>query len=209
MNLPLVLLAALLCAWQVALGAAPVQAATVDAVADAACTNCHPGVARGKVVHAAVEMGCTTCHVPVDGSVVPHQSAAKFPKALSAEPSALCANCHEAALFTGKVVHAPVEAGQCMGCHDPHASPYQGLLKMEPAKLCLDCHGDIAKGPHVVAGFSRSGHPLGNDKKEVLDPLRLGKAFYCASCHEPHRSTLPKLTRFEKGTASCQKCHKF
>jgi predicted CXXCH cytochrome family protein len=208
MKTRLVLLAAFTGAWLLAFGAATSHAANVDAAADAACAKCHPAAAGGKVVHAAVEMGCSTCHVPVDASVVPHRSSGKFPKALRAEGSAVCANCHEAALFTGKVVHAPVEAGQCMGCHDPHASPYQGLLKMEPAKLCLDCHGDIAKGPHVVAGFSRSGHPLGNDKKVVPDPLRLGKTFYCASCHEPHRSTLPKLTRFDQGTVSCQKCHK-
>jgi predicted CXXCH cytochrome family protein len=81
-------------------------------------------------------------------------------------------------------------------------------LKAEPATLCLDCHPDIKKGPHVIAGFTRSGHPLGNDKKEAQDPLRPGKKFYCASCHEPHRSELPKLNRFGKGMVACQQCHK-
>ena len=177
---------------------------------DEVCLKCHAALADKKVVHAAVHMGCTTCHAELDAGSTPHKykDKSKSPMGLSAEGPALCAKCHDDKLFRGKVVHGPVAAGMCMGCHDPHSSDNQGLLKKKPATLCLDCHPDIAKGPHVIAGFSRSGHPLGNDKKEAADPLRPGKTFYCASCHEPHRSDLPKLSRFDKGMASCQKCHK-
>lgn len=175
---------------------------------DKPCLDCHAERAQKKVVHAAVQMGCVTCHAELDASSVPHKSTGKNAKGLLAEAPALCANCHDKTLFEGKVVHGPVAAGMCLGCHDPHSSDNIGLLKKEPATLCLDCHSDIRKGPHVIAGFTRSGHPLGNDKKEVQDPLRPGKKFYCAACHEPHRSELPKLNRFAKGMVSCQKCHK-
>lgn len=197
------LLAALALSWLLAVLATPARAA-----GDAECVKCHPAAATGKFVHAAVEMGCATCHGPLDASVVPHRGPAKFPKALNAEPPALCASCHEAGLFEGRVVHAPVGSGQCLGCHDPHASRNLGLLRSAPAQLCLDCHPEVAKAPHVVAGITRSGHPLGNEAREVEDPLRPGRTYYCAGCHEPHRSQRDKLVRFDKGMASCQKCHR-
>jgi len=174
---------------------------------DKPCLECHAELAQKKVVHAAVHMGCTICHAELDTRNVPHKSKGKSAKGLSAEGPALCANCHDKTLFEGKVVHGPVAAGMCLGCHDPHASDNIGLLKKDPATLCLDCHSDIRKGPHVIAGFTRTGHPLGNEKREVQDPLRPGKKFYCAGCHEPHRSELPKLRRFPLGMVSCQKCH--
>lgn len=174
---------------------------------NAACFECHAALAQKPVVHAAVHMGCASCHAELDAISVPHRSKGKIAKGLSAEGPALCTNCHDKTLFEGRVVHAPVAARTCLGCHDPHASDHLGLLKQEPATLCLDCHPDVKKGPHVIAGFTRSGHPLGNDKHRAQDPLRPGKTFYCAGCHEPHRSQTPKLARFDKGMGSCQKCH--
>jgi predicted CXXCH cytochrome family protein len=171
------------------------------------CLECHAALAQKKVVHAAVHMGCASCHAEIDASAMPHKYKGKGRKGLAAEGPALCASCHENKLFEGKVVHGPVASGMCLGCHNPHASDFIGLLKTEPATLCLDCHPDIKKGPHVIAGFTRSGHPLGNDNRDVQDPLRPGKKFYCAACHEPHRSELPKLNRFGKGMVACQKCH--
>jgi predicted CXXCH cytochrome family protein len=182
--------------------------ALVGQAQDKPCLECHAELAQKKVVHAAVHMGCAICHAELDASRMPHRSKGKMAKGLAADGPALCANCHDNKLFEGKIVHGPVAAGMCLGCHDPHGSDNIGLLKKEPATLCLDCHPDIRKGPHVIAGFTRSGHPLGNDAREVQDPLRPGKKFYCAGCHEPHRSELPKLTRYGKGMESCQKCHK-
>jgi predicted CXXCH cytochrome family protein len=173
------------------------------------CAQCHADLANKKFVHAAVQMGCNTCHSELDASAVPHKSRGKFAKGLKAEGAAVCTTCHEPKMFEGKLVHAPVAAGMCSGCHNPHSSDYVGLAPKAPAEQCFDCHADVKKRPHVIVGFSGGGHPLGDAKKVVADPLRDGKPFYCASCHEPHRSTLPRLMRFEgKGMASCQKCHK-
>jgi predicted CXXCH cytochrome family protein len=122
----------------------------------------------------------------------------------------LCNDCHEKKMFQGKVVHGPVASGPCTECHDPHSSDFTALLNKEPVAVCFDCHSDIKKRPHVIVGFSVGGHPLGEatPPKMTADPLRPGKPFYCAACHEPHKSDLPKLNRFEKGMSSCQKCHK-
>jgi predicted CXXCH cytochrome family protein len=183
--------------------AVPAPAQNVD------CNQCHADLINKKFVHAAVQMGCKTCHSDIDASSIPHKATGKLAKGLSAEPPALCNNCHESKLFQGKIVHAPVAAGMCTGCHNPHASDSAGLLAKAPAALCLDCHADVKKTPHVAAVFAGGTHPLGDAKKEkdVADPLRPGRTFYCASCHEPHRSESPKLMRFPKGTSSCQKCH--
>lgn len=176
---------------------------------DAQCSKCHAPLFQRKSVHGAVPMGCRTCHVEMDAAS-PHQVRGKVAKGLAGEPLALCNDCHEKRLYEGKVVHAPVAAGICLVCHDPHASDHAGLLRKPPATLCLDCHPEIAKTPHVIAGFSRSGHPLGEEGRErpAQDPLRPGKKFYCAACHEPHRSELPALNRFPKGMSSCRNCHR-
>jgi predicted CXXCH cytochrome family protein len=177
---------------------------------DADCVKCHADHGQKKFEHAAMAMGCKTCHSDLDASTVPHKLKGKFAKGLSAEGAALCNNCHEAKMFQGKVVHAPVASGMCTSCHDPHGSDNAGLLTKAPAALCLDCHSDVKKKPHLVAGFSSKGHPIGDEKKpkEVQDPLRPGKPFYCAACHEPHAGELPRLSRFGKGMGQCQKCHK-
>lgn len=196
-------LAQLACAWALAFGL-PAQAQDPD------CGQCHADLAAKNVVHAAVRTGCKTCHDQLDATSVPHKSKGKAPKGLSAESPALCGSCHEKRLFEGKLVHAPVAAGMCTACHDPHASNNVGLLKKDPAALCLDCHADVTKKPHLIVGFSGGGHPLGDAKKPTAatDPLRSGKPFYCVACHEPHRSDRPRLSRFDKGMQSCQACHK-
>jgi predicted CXXCH cytochrome family protein len=179
--------------------------------ADDNCETCHAELSRGKVVHAALGNGCATCHAAIDTSAVPHKVTGKYAKGLSAPPGELCLTCHDKQDFKGKVTHAPVAAEMCTGCHNPHASDQQGLLGKEPAKLCLDCHADVKKKPHLVVGFTSSGHPLGDEKRpgQVADPLRKEKPFSCASCHEPHRSDRPKLSRFDPaaGMAYCQRCH--
>ena len=194
-------LAHLACALVLAVaGVLPAQAQ------DNPCLLCHAALVDKKVVHAAVQIGCTSCHTDLDTSAMPHKVKGKIAKGLSAEPPALCTNCHDKKLFQGKLVHVPAAAGMCLGCHNPHASDNIGLLKKDPATLCLECHPDIKTKAH--GGFSRGQHPLGFESKEREDPLRKGKKFYCAACHEPHRSERPKLNRFAKGMAACQQCHK-
>lgn len=177
---------------------------------DVDCLQCHQDLAAKKVVHAAQSAGCKVCHAALDASSVPHKLSGKSPRGLAADPPALCTGCHEAAMFEGKFVHAPVAGGLCTLCHDPHASDYARLLKKEPVAVCLDCHDHVARGSHVVAGFSAKGHPVGIGGRAVADPLRPGTAFYCGSCHQPHRSEFARLTRFDTQSshAFCRECHR-
>lgn len=191
--------------WFVALQPAlgPVAAQTSD------CLACHARMLEKKFVHGAVHKGCDACHADLDASVTPHKPKGRSATGQKAERQDACTGCHDAKEFNGRFVHAPVAEGKCSTCHDPHASDFVGLSRRPPAEQCLDCHPDVKKRPHVIVGFSAGGHPIGDAKKVAIDPLRAGKPFYCAACHEPHRSGHAMLMRFEgKGTATCQRCHK-
>ncbi len=166
------------------------------------CYGCHDkALFTKKNVHAAVAMGCTGCHNP-------HSS--KNAKLLVSAPPALCFTCHDKAGFSRKYVHAPVAAGMCLDCHNPHSTDFMDLLVKEPVELCLGCHPAVEKSPHAIVGFSSAGHPIGKKgKKEIKDPKRPGKPFYCGSCHNPHSSDSMRLFRYDaKSTMGlCVHCH--
>ena len=42
-------------------------------------------------------------------------------------------------------LHKPVAQGQCLVCHEPHASNNHGMLRKPAAALCLDCHPNVTK----------------------------------------------------------------
>lgn len=197
--------------WVAALAAAILAASLASAAGEEGCARCHARSLQGRYAHGAGRLECAACHAAIDASVVPHRPGAGGKPAAVDAPGA-CLRCHERHLFEGSVRHAPADAGMCLVCHSPHASDQIALLRKPPATLCLDCHPDVGKTPHVTAGVARPGHPVGGDSRKpgtpVEDPLRPGRPFYCASCHEPHRSTLPYLLRMPKGTRACLECHK-
>ena len=47
--------------------------------------------------------------------------------------------------FEKKIVHKPVQNGECFSCHNAHGSDEAKLLKATGAKLCAQCHGDLMK----------------------------------------------------------------
>lgn len=173
------------------------------------CYGCHDMALFTKTnVHAAVGMGCTGCHNP-------HSS--KIEKLLRADGSELCLTCHDAAPFSKKQVHAPVAGGMCVSCHSPHSSDFMAILVKKPYDLCLDCHSEVTKKPHAIVGFGSARHPLGEQKKDkkgelkdLMDPARPDKPFYCGSCHDPHSTDVNKLLRFNarSGMDLCTHCHK-
>jgi predicted CXXCH cytochrome family protein len=170
------------------------------------CYKCHDKLTfMGKIIHAPVGIGmCINCHVP-------HQSDNE--KLLQSQPPDLCYNCHDKAGFSRKNIHSPVAGGMCLTCHRPHVSEYFALLNRDPINVCFECHSDVRKKPHAVAGFSGAGHQLGltrKGKRNIDDPARPGKRFYCGSCHNPHSSDSIKLFRYEVKSSSglCTYCHK-
>lgn len=173
------------------------------------CYGCHDEALFMKSnLHAALGMGCTACHNP-------HSS--KNAKLLSMEVPDLCFGCHDKALFAGKIVHAPVAGGMCLSCHTPHSSEEAALLLKKPYDLCLDCHAEVSTKQHASTGFGPSRHFLGGKKLTkkggevfIKDPSRPDRAFYCGSCHEPHRAEGGRLFRFgaRSSMSLCTHCHK-
>jgi predicted CXXCH cytochrome family protein len=173
------------------------------------CYGCHDmAIFTKKNVHAAIGMGCTGCHNP-------HSS--KNSKLLRADPPELCFSCHDKSPFTDKRVHPPVAAGMCMSCHTPHSSEVSPILLKKEYDLCVDCHPDIPKKAHVISGFGIGKHPLGEPKitkkgevKQLKNPAKPDKVFYCGSCHNPHSTQVKGLLQFNALSSQelCANCHK-
>lgn len=189
--------------------AAEAASAPADGL-DGACRGCHGKIFRKKVVHGAMQMPCSTCHDAVDTRPIPHKRTGLLGHGLSTEVPALCVQCHDKGLFEGAFVHAPVAGGQCLLCHDPHSSDQVAMLRKPPAALCLDCHAAVGESAHVLSG-STAGHPTGRETRRngpAEDPLRPGRPFYCAGCHEPHRAAIAPLSRVSEISEACPKCHR-
>ena len=162
-------------------------------------------------LHPALDEGCEGCHI-VEGV-----------KLAAKEQKAACYACHTdfGAEEQGKTkfLHAPVTAGECTGCHDPHFSSRPKLQKLE--KGCLECHDafptDGVVHKPVAEGNCKACHSphVGPAPKQLL---RAGNAL-CLGCHESphaqHRSAQVKgkMTQVpddfprDKGELSCIGCH--
>lgn len=101
----------------------------------------------------------------------------------------VCLGCHDLEEDLGaRVPHAPVAAGECTSCHNPHVARYKALLRQRPGLLCARCHDELTaelKSPTV--------HP----------PAAEGR---CADCHRPHGSDNPGLL-VRPGESLCLECH--
>jgi len=104
---------------------------------------------------------CSGCHEPGRGNVLVLPAAQ------------LCGRCHT--LGAGKkFVHGPLNAGGCLVCHDPHASPNPFLLVAASGESCLRCHE--RRSLRAVEGHGEGGGP-------------------CTACHEAHMSDRPYLLK--------------
>lgn len=116
-----------------------------------------------------------------------------------------CEKCHMNVL-AGPVKHGPAEAGQCVLCHDPHASNYSSWTRKQSWRLCTTCHAEKKTGVHLIAGFV---HGVSHPTKEWPDPSRPGKRLACVSCHSPHSSQTKELLGFDVRNKyeMCKYCH--
>ncbi|MFQ5752284.1 MAG: cytochrome c3 family protein [bacterium] len=124
---------------------------------------------------AAEKKECTTCHDQ-------KQSFSLFE-----EPENLCVSCHDQADAT--VVHAPVEEGDCVACHNPHGSKYPHLLIYKEVTLCFQCHDEEELKP--------------TNAKYIHEPVESGA---CTTCHNPHGTINPYML-VEPGKKLCLQCH--
>ncbi len=134
-----------------------------------------PLVFKSVALHPALDEGCDGCHA-VEGV-----------KLVAKEQKAACYACHTdfGAPEEGKqkFLHAPVAAGDCTGCHDPHFSARAKLQKLE--KGCFECHDRFPAEGVVHA------------------PVAEGN---CKGCHSPHVGPAPKQL-LAVGNALCIGCH--
>ena len=83
----------------------------------------------------------------------------------------LCMMCHGdmGPMRNEAYPHAPFANGNCIDCHDPHASDITSMLTMTVEDLCITCH------------------PIGEElsRMQVHAPV---EGFHCTNCHNPHGS---------------------
>ncbi len=137
--------------------------------------KCHPTIGKEKYVHGPVAVNqCAVCHIPT--------ASHKF-KAIT-DFGKLCNRCHVRSHFFGEVVHPPVKKGHCTGCHNPHQSPYEFMLRGEGWKVCLTCH----------------------DKEFAVEKYIHSPAEgVCTDCHSPH--TPWEIPAGRKLDQACYMCH--
>jgi predicted CXXCH cytochrome family protein len=157
--------------------------------AEKSCIDCHKKVIAKRTIHSAIgqfarmEQGCSSCHTE------PHAKK-KGVLSLSSPVPDLCFMCHDKANFAKDQVHAPVAGGDCLTCHNPHASDVSPLLTQPVPFLCQNCHPDKTTGKHVLAGYGFvDNHPIHGR----IDPSRKGRELGCVSCHRPHSSRKKNL----------------
>jgi DmsE family decaheme c-type cytochrome len=178
------------------------KAPPTPAVDTAACLSCHDAAASGMkhTPHASLEQACVSCHdankaaehmsAQIDGKSVPGPTLKK----LTAENlDATCLKCHDKghqANFSGGV-HERRNVS-CVSCHSVHEpkSPKAQLKMASQSETCFQCHQTI-RGKTM-----RSSH----------HPIREGR-MECASCHDPHDSTSPKMISAAYVNEKCLECH--
>ena len=193
------------------------------AAVESAENRCVPREARntfqGAVVHAPVAEGrCMECHGP-------HQTTRRL---LRETPPELCIGCHvkpyvdedgrerpaikalfeaaERPLSEGGVnLHRPVADGNCLCCHDPHASSNPRLLSASHITggyvtydsslyFCLNCHSERAfEEPRTLDATNFRNGNLNLHYRHV----NRVKGRPCVICHEYHASTYDALIRKE------------
>ena len=169
------------------------------------CLECHNDIGKEQFVHSPFGAGeCASCHQPQTGKRHPDDKGSVTPVEVGAK---LCYMCHES-LSGKKYVHAPVASGDCIACHNPHASSNAKLLKISGAPLCLTCHEDkfrhkFGHGP-VEAGNCLVCHdPHQSDNRKLL---KLGGAELCFSCHD-RKGMTGKSVHAPVAKGDCVACH--
>ena len=173
----------------------PLQGQTGESGCTAA--GCHDALMQHAFQHEAAE-DCESCHEPGDGD---HPASEGREFEFSGEVPGLCYDCHDE-YNSGKSVHSPVEDGDCLACHDPHASSKAGLLTeafpaglyaegaVDGYALCFDCHDSDL----FDAENTREATAFRDDRQNLhYVHLKREKSRSCIHCHDLHGSDQPHL----------------
>ncbi len=195
--------------------------------------KCHSDMGQKKFIHGPVAAGkCKVCH----GENNKHMKSPKWNKfgKVKQDMSKTCYSCHDKLAFK-KIMHKPVQQGECTTCHDPHESDYKYQLTAKGADLCFKCHDKklnknrYVHGPAAVGGcvlcheahssdFKNNLRVEGSElcflchtdmKKDFDDAKFTHKpvAENCANCHNPHSSAKKFMLR-DDSPGLCFTCHK-
>jgi predicted CXXCH cytochrome family protein len=179
------------------------------------CQSCHdledPRVSRAHFPFKVERAACEQCHNPhgSDGKALAktvrhppfaqgrcgacHDTGGPNPVKTVLPGKDLCLSCHAGITQQLKKTgssHAPVTAGQCTVCHQPHGSEAKGLLQDREREVCLGCHTKVEERWET----SRSVHP---------EKAGEGR---CTICHTPHAADQPRLVAGEP-LKVCAACH--
>jgi predicted CXXCH cytochrome family protein len=180
--------------------AAAAEHPPIAGLTKADCGGCHDAVSSHRVMHGPVAAGdCAACHI-VDNAPGRRRIAVKN-AAANGDTSALCVSCHQdnAERLKQAHRHAPVAAGRCTACHDPHGSDFRYQLADEGNRACVRCHADIAQAlaqthPHGPAIAACS---ICHDAHAAAHPAQLKAAanVVCLACHRDTANGGPADTR--------------
>ncbi len=165
------------------------------------CLTCHPTKNEGRFVHSAVGMGCQNCHRAASEN---NKTTISF-VAVGAD---LCAMCHE--VKHAQVVHKPYHDGQCLICHNPHASEFRAQARATVGSLCLSCHG-IGRPDVRVNGQAQTVSLLDGRAYDLMSfeqAPKVGGSHAQLSLQTPAgRAALAKGSKKPDAAPSCISCH--
>jgi DmsE family decaheme c-type cytochrome len=165
------------------------------------CRLCHESAVKAfeSTHHGELTQSCTACHGDTTEHLKSNLEKGKpgpivsFKTMKAADVNQTCLSCHD------KGRQANWHGGlhdrrdvSCTSCHSIHSfkSAHAQLKTRNESDTCLTCHTDIRSKTLRV-----SHHPL----REGL--------ISCASCHDPHDGTKPKMVKGETTNETCLTCH--
>ncbi|MDH3568520.1 MAG: hypothetical protein OEM61_14360, partial [Desulfobacteraceae bacterium] len=110
-------------------------------------------------------------------------------------------------------VHMPYEDGDCLTCHNPHASDNPGVTTEAQKQLCMSCHSDFeaqmqgmaSQHLPVAAGQCSGCH---NPHQSKLSSLLLAESpDLCLVCHEELKTRMDEGNSHSPAERDCQRCH--
>jgi DmsE family decaheme c-type cytochrome len=165
------------------------------------CQGCHEkalGPSFMHTKHATLDLSCAKCHQNVGEHAKAQMAGEKGSvpslKGMKAnEINKTCLTCHEkanqASYLSSMHARRNVACTSCHSVHEVKSAKAQLKTKMD-ADTCFTCHkSERAKS-------MRTSH----------HPVREGK-MGCASCHNPHDGSRPKMLKADSINELCYKCH--
>jgi DmsE family decaheme c-type cytochrome len=166
----------------------------------AACRGCHEDrLAKfDRTPHAGATESCLSCHKGADAHMKGRMEGQDTPaprlgELKAADANAVCQTCHEAKHNQTWLGSSHARRGvRCTDCHSVHdaKSPQHQLKTASDPETCYSCHASVR-----AQGLRTSHHPV----REGL--------MTCATCHDPHDGTKPKMVKAEYTNELCYQCH--